>query len=123
MDTAAPVQTAPLRLGRSNGVECSWAQGRCLSRRVIVVATENCLGFSAIQPFDKGCCAVFVGRVFQSGGVEDQRLWLIRFSVYGEADVRVIGANILPAQVDLRRQRDVWKIERAGLDFIGRSGV
>ena len=93
------------------------------ARRIIVVAAEDSLGFRAGEPLDESCCGIFVGRIFQCGGVIDQRLRLVGFAVHSQADFRMIGMDVLSAQIDFRRQRDIRQIERAGLDLVRRRCV
>src|SRR5438270_5627190 len=123
MDTTAPERTTPLRCGKSSGVERSCVQSGGSARRTIVVAAEDSLRFRAGEPFDKRCCGVFVGRVLQRGGIEDQRLRLISFAIHSQGDLRMIGVDSLSAQIDFWLQSYEGQIERAGLNFVRRSRV
>src|SRR3981189_2111956 len=122
MDTAAPAQTEPRRSWQSSGGE-SCVKGRAISRWVIVILAEYCLRFIPFKPFNKCLRAFRVGRIFKNGRVIDERFGSIRFAAHRERNVWMFRPNVLTTEVNFGGQRDVWKIEGAGLNLVRRCGV
>src|SRR5438045_124135 len=119
MDITTPARTAPRRPSRSNG-DHSWMKRRGISRWVVIIPAEDCLALIALEPRHERGCALGVGSVLENGGIIDERLGVIRFPANRQSYLRMVGMNVLAAQVDLFGQRYVRQIEWAGLDLVSR---
>src|ERR1700704_2931318 len=115
MDTTAPAQTALLQLWQSSGDE-SCAKGRRISWRVVAEAAEDGLGFCAFEPLHESGRAFGVSRVLDGGGIVDKRLRLPGLASDFQNDIGMLVVDILPAQVNFLRQRDVRQMKWRGLD-------
>src|SRR5437899_11643675 len=120
MDITTPARTAPRRPSQSNGDHVSCMKRRSVPRRIVIIPAEDCLALIALEPRHESGSALGVGSVLQDRGIIDERLGVIRLPANGQSYLRMLGMNVLPAQIDLFGQSYVRQIERAGLDLVSR---